>query len=140
MSAYSRLLDVQEALAACGIDAVVPDVDDDIAATSTTAQLNAAKRGAALRHMHRIRDRGTAAVLIVNVDKYGVPDYIGPNTFAEVAVAFALGRRVFLWQGIPQMYRDELEAWGAISLHGDLAPAIDFVTPRIPTSHQLRLF
>jgi hypothetical protein len=93
-----------------------------------------------MRHFHRIRDRRTVGILVANVDKYGVHDYIGPNAFAEAAVAFASRRDIFVLQAIPETYRSELEAWGAIALHGDLTPILELLRANRPASGQLRLF
>jgi hypothetical protein len=65
-------------------------------------------------------DPRTFAVLAINADKHGIRDYIGPNTFAEVAVAFSQGKRIYLLQDVPQNLEDELRAWGVVPLRGDL--------------------
>ncbi|GAB1511726.1 hypothetical protein [Actinophytocola sp. KF-1] len=105
---------IAEILETSGLDVVTPEPDE------RTAVSAAAKRAASLRHMGQIRNQRTAAILVVNVDRPGALNYVGPNSFAEISVAFADQRRVFLLQGMPDYYADELAAWGVECLNGDL--------------------
>jgi hypothetical protein len=106
-----------------GLDVVAPSPDG----VSDNAAIDSAmmcKREASRRHMQQIRNPETAAVLVVNVDRPGAHDYIGPNALAEIGVAFADERKVFLLQGMPKPYEDELKAWGVTCLNGDLRPML----------------
>jgi len=63
----------------------------------------------------------TDAVLIVNKDKKGIENYVGANSLIEMAFARALGKRIYLLQGIPKMdYTDEITATNPITLNGNL--------------------
>jgi hypothetical protein len=117
---------IADVLQRAGVPAVVPTPDEDLDAWSLEAS-NRTKREASRRHMSQIRDTATAAVLVVNVDRRGEHDYIGPNAFAEIGVAFADERPVFLLQGMPDAYADELMAWEVHCLHGDLRPLLSAV-------------
>ena len=119
MSSLSVMSLLAEQLRQAGVDVVVPEPDDD--ALADAAALVALKAHASRRHFDRIADPATAAVLVVNLDRHGTPSYVGPNAFAEAAVAFANDRPVYLLQGMPSAYRDELTAWGAQCLFGDLS-------------------
>ena len=68
----------------------------------------------------RIVDDATDAVLIINEDKEGKSNYIGPNSFAEIAMAFFNNKKIFLLNDIYEPYMDELSAWGVVCLNGDL--------------------
>jgi hypothetical protein len=62
------------------------------------------------------------AILVVNVEKKGVANYIGGNTFLEMGFAYVLGKKIFLLNPIPEVsYRDELLAMHPIILNGDLS-------------------
>lgn len=113
MTNLGLMNDIAVPLREAGIEAVTPEADDRIAGSAT------AKRAAALRHMGHIRHPRTTAILVVNVDRPGEADYVGPSAFAEIAVAFADARRVFLLQGMPGRYADELSVWGVECLDGD---------------------
>lgn len=109
-----------------GVSAIYPDFDDPavIAARSTDVEgYKAYKREVSMRHFLKIRDPRTAGVLVANFEKNGRPSYIGPNTFAEIAVAFVEGKSIWLLNGLPEVYEDELSAWGAVDLDGDVQAA-----------------
>jgi hypothetical protein len=73
--------------------------------------------------------------------KYDISHYIGPNTFAEVAVAFAQSKKIYLLNGIPSVYEDELIAWRVIPLFGALHQLIDdFHKSYLRETSQLYLF
>lgn len=62
------------------------------------------------------------AVLTVNEKKNGIPNYIGGNTFLEIAFAHVLNKKNYILNGIPEIsYKDELVAMQPIVLRGDLS-------------------
>ena len=71
------------------------------------------------RYYHLIADAD--AVLILNVDKNGVENYIGGNTFLEMAFAHVLDKKIYLYNEIPEMsYTDEIIAMQPIIINQDL--------------------
>lgn len=61
------------------------------------------------------------AILVVNVTKNGIEDYIGGNTFLEMGFAYVLKKKIFLLNDIPKMnYADEIIAMKPIILNGNL--------------------
>jgi|SRR5215204_4074855 len=123
MKNYELMSKICRFLQAAGLGAVAPDRDEPIAnqAAETPQEL---KRDASRRHMRRIRQDDTAAILVVNVDRPGAQDYVGPNAFAEIGVAFSDEREVFLLKGMPASYAEELAAWGVKCLNGDIRPLL----------------
>lgn len=113
--------DIAALLRDAGITVVVPTPDEPAGEAWTIELSNSCKRAASRRHMDEIQSPHTSAILVTNVDRNGTSNYIGPNTFGEIAVAFATHVPVYLLQGIPDAYADELLAWGVHPLHGDLA-------------------
>ena len=65
-------------------------------------------------HFDEITNQKTDIVLAINVTKNGIENYIGPNTFAEIAMAFYFNKNIYLLNDIYEPYRDELEGWNAI--------------------------
>lgn len=120
MSFFREMIEVQELLAASDVSCIIPDSDDHWPSKRTVQLELVLKRKASLAHIRKIRDPKTFGILVLNHDKYGVRDYIGANSFAEIAVAVVAGKRVYLAGGIPDAYRDELNAWGAIALNGNI--------------------
>lgn len=82
------------------------------------------KGDAAKLHFDEITNEKTDIVLAVNVTKNGIENYIGPNTFAEIAMAFYFNKKIYLLNDIYEPYRDELEGWKAIALKGNLEDII----------------
>ena len=78
------------------------------------------KKEASLRHFSEIDKNDVSALLIVNEDKNGISNYIGANSFAEIAFGFYYGKKVYLLNDIYEPYVEELVAWEVIPLHGDL--------------------
>ncbi len=71
-------------------------------------------------HFNRIADRENDTILIVNNTKNGIENYIGPNSFAEIAMAFHYEKRIVLLNDIYMPYEDELVGWNVETLKGDL--------------------
>lgn len=72
------------------------------------------------RHYKNIQN--VDAILMVNVDKNSIKNYIGGNTFLEMGFAYVLNKPIYLLNDIPDMpYKDELIAMNPVILHGDLS-------------------
>ena len=71
-------------------------------------------------HFAKIRE--SDAILVCNFTKKGIENYIGANTFLEMGHAYALEKPIYVLNKLPdQAYiNDELKAFGAIELDGDL--------------------
>jgi len=124
MSAYGDMQRIERELVSRGVRTVLPEADEHIREALSEEAFEQFKREVSFAHLRRIRNPATYAVLAVNVDRHGIADYIGPNTFAEIAVAFAQRKRIFLLQDAPAVYSDELSAWGAVCLNGAWHPLI----------------
>ncbi len=141
MSFFGAMVEKRRLLSNAGIAALTPEPDDRAIASLSEEQYQQTKRRASMRHIRRIRDKKTFGVLVLNCDKHGIPDYIGANSFAEIAIAMAHYKRVYLYQGIPDFYKDELAAWGVICLDGSLSRLIaDYKQTAIVETAQLTLF
>lgn len=141
MSFYEEMLYLKSKLYEHGVNAIAPDSDDSfyekVVNINDVDALNQYKSMASRLHIRKIWRVSTRAILVVNGKKRNVDNYIGANSLAEVALAFALKKKIFLLYGVPAMYSDELSAWGAIPLMGDLLQLIAYV--RTPVQEQLRL-
>jgi len=61
-------------------------------------------------------------VLVANVDKRGVKNYIGGNTFLEMGFAYILNKKIYCLNPLPDLpYLSELQGMEPIILKGDLA-------------------
>jgi len=75
------------------------------------------KEIASRAHFDRIQDKKTE---IVNATKNGIKNYIGPNSFAEIAFAFYFRKEIYVLNNYYEPYLDELEGWKVKELHGNL--------------------
>lgn len=63
------------------------------------------------------------AILVINLEKNGIKNYIGGSTFAEIIFAFYNSKKVFLLNPIPEeikIFKDELKAVKPIIINGNL--------------------
>jgi hypothetical protein len=63
------------------------------------------------------------AILVVNLEKNKIKNYVGANTFAEVIFAFYSKKKIFFLNPIPNMdiFSDELKAVSPTIINGDLS-------------------
>ncbi|SEB99206.1 hypothetical protein SAMN04489844_1465 [Nocardioides exalbidus] len=137
MRALDTMAELADRLRQHDIHPIVPAADD-LSAPLTPAQLVEVKREASRLHFAHIRDPRTSALVVVNPDRHGTPSYVGPNTFAEIAVAFADERAIYLLHDIPTEYEDELRAWGARSFLGSQDGLVSAVAEMKPRDHRHR--
>lgn len=71
-------------------------------------------------HLERVINSENKIILIVNEKKNDIENYIGPNSFVEIAFGFYYHKKVYLLNDIYKPYEDELTGWGVIPLHGNL--------------------
>ncbi len=62
-------------------------------------------------------------MLVINEEKHGQPNYIGPNVLMEMAVAFYLHKPIYILNGIPAQspLLDEIMGLEPTSLDGDIS-------------------
>lgn len=106
----NEVLKLGEELKNKGYEAIVP--------REFLVEMN--KRDHSMLHFNEIANEKTDAVLIVNETKGKIENYIGPNSFAEVAMGFYFGKKVYLKNDIYEPYKEELIGWGVIPLKGDI--------------------
>ena len=70
--------------------------------------------------------QGADAVLVINLDKQGIENYIGGNTLMEIGFAHVLNQKIFLYNPIPEIpyYKTEIEAVRPIVIYGDLSKIV----------------
>jgi hypothetical protein len=85
-------------------------------------KLHNKKEKGAIRDYWRLMQGGDA-ILVVNLDKKGVKNYIGGNTLMEMGFAHVLDQKIFLLNPIPDIpyYKTEIEAMRPVILNGDLS-------------------
>ena len=70
---------------------------------------------------HTIRNYLSANQKPLNFDKKEQKNYIGGSTFLEMFKAFELGKKIFLYNSIPEgMLKDEIIGFGVIPINRNL--------------------
>jgi hypothetical protein len=127
-----RILELEKELKQHGHEVVIPYsiIKHNLKAYEDTEKLKASKDYLTKtkpfftrRHLDEIKN--SDAILVANVEKNGIPNYIGGATFAEMVFAFYMKKKIFLLNPIPTddrlaFFRDEIEAVQPVVLNGDL--------------------
>lgn len=141
MGVYEYIREYAEKLNSVGIHTIIPEEEDRTIQQLSLFDFENFKRKVSFSYLRKIRHPMTYCVLAVNLDRHGILNYIGPNTFAEIAVAFAQSKRIYLLQSAPDAYSDELSAWKSINLYGSLERLInDFREECMTEDPQFRMF
>lgn len=140
MSAYTEIQLLHKELYTKRIRSIIPEPEDEIKPSLSVDAFEDFKRRVSFSYIKQIKYPLTVAVLAVNLDKHGIKNYIGPNTFAEIAVAFAQRKKIYVYQGYPDIYREELSAWNVVELLGDLSTLEEDYLLLEAEEKQLKLF
>ncbi|MDO8451450.1 MAG: hypothetical protein Q7S76_01115 [bacterium] len=125
MQFHDEMLSYKETLEASGYTVYIPSGAYDITKNEAYKETDEEKVLVKVEH-DVIREhfgyiQKSDAILILNFEKNGIPNYIGGNTFLEMGLAFWLGKKVFVLYPIPSMdYRTEMHAMQPIVIDGDL--------------------
>ncbi|HEX3095593.1 MAG TPA: hypothetical protein VHQ20_00555 [Patescibacteria group bacterium] len=70
--------------------------------------------------------QGADAILVLNLDKHGIKNYIGGNTLMEIGFAHVLNQKIFLLNPMPEIpyYKSEIEAVKPVIINGDYSKII----------------
>ena len=111
MKVKDRIVEVSKELEAMGYNVFLP----------VECMQGLDKLIASRAHLNRVIDSNNEIILVVNEPKNGIDNYIGANSFAEVAFGYYYNKRVYLFNDIYEPYKDELEGWGVTPLKRDLS-------------------
>ncbi len=122
---YERIPPIKEILEKAGHTITLPN-----AFTTPMKELDMKKEGKEAHSTWKaemLRLQGTKvaandALVVLNMEKNGQQNYIGGATFLEIFKAFELGKKIFLYNPIPEgIFMDELMGINPTILHGDLS-------------------
>ncbi len=128
---YRQAVDVQEQLQKLGYEVVVPSLatamkesgDFEVSHYKTWyGDANDYHKKAQLMHGHFDKITDGDAILVLNYEKHGKQNYIGPNVLMEMALAFHQNKPIFVINELPDdtPFEEELKGIGAIVLSGEL--------------------
>ncbi len=125
MQFVEEILEVRDKLRKLGHDAFVTDLHRALVGKNNEEiekiKLHQKYNRDAIRVFWKAM-QGADALLVINLDKNGVKNYIGGNTLMEIGFAHVLNQKIFLWNPIPDMhYRTEIEAVKPVVINGDIS-------------------
>lgn len=121
---YGEVATIQNQLEDMGHEIVLPNSYDN---PSAEKESHAAGEDAHRDFKRRMFERSRRvaqevdAVLTLNFEKNEQPNYIGGATFLELYDAYMLGKKIYLWNPIPEgILYDEIHGFAPTILHGDV--------------------
>ena len=121
MQFSKEMLGIKQKLEDLGHKVIVPEGTDDYVSGKRRPENKWEKLELNVIKEYYKEIKNSDAVLIVNISKNGIENYIGGNALIEMAFAHILDKKIFLLNPIPNMsYKDEIEAMKSIVLNNDL--------------------
>ena len=125
---YSKIEEVKGVLESRNIEVFLPNCYDDPGTEDRMRELGREEHQKFKAQMYKQSEDTISemdAVLVLNLDKEKngevLKNYIGGATFLEMYDAFRLGKKIYLYNDIPDgMLFDEIEGFGPIVINGDL--------------------
>jgi hypothetical protein len=124
-SNYSRVASIQRELTRRGHVVTLPNNYDD---PGREERIKSASQSeyrlwkARMLELQGGKVEANDALLVLNFDKGEARNYLGGATFLEIFKAWELGRRIFLFNPLPDgILRDELYAMSPVVIDGDLS-------------------
>ena len=123
-SFYHRIPPIKEYLEAKGFDLVLPNTYETPDLEKDVWEKGFAEHAKFKKELYLLSEekiKNADAVLCVNFEKHGIPNYIGGATFLELFHAFKYGKKIYLYHDIPEgMLYDEIAGFDPIVIHEDL--------------------
>lgn len=121
---YNKIPDIKKELEQAGHVITLPNSYDNPGMEdhmrSLGSEEHAKWKSEMIRHSTDVI-QGMDAVLVLNFEKNGIPNYIGGATFLEMYDAFKLNKKIFLYNDIPEgILKDEIVGFGPILIGNNL--------------------
>ena len=125
---YSKIEEIKKVLEEKNIEIFLPNCYDNPTAEQEAWKLGYEEHQEFKARMYKQSEdtiREVDAILVLNMDKEKdgkiQKNYIGGATFLEMYDAFKLGKKIYLYNDIPEgMLFDEIEGFSPIIINGDL--------------------
>ncbi|MES2970757.1 MAG: hypothetical protein V4702_00355 [Patescibacteria group bacterium] len=132
---YRQVVDIDTKLSELGFKVIIPATASKMKETGDFAvshyktwfaQPGDYHKKAALMREHFEEIANADAILVVNNEKHGKPNYIGGNVLMEMGLAFYLKKKIFILNDIPEdsPFEEEIRGFEPIVLKGALEKII----------------
>jgi hypothetical protein len=121
---YDKIPEIKDILEIAGHTITLPNCYDDPSTEDRFRSLGTAEhskwKAEMLKHSTDVIENNDA-VLVLNFEKNGIENYIGGATFLEMYDAFRLGKKIFLYNNVPEgILKDEIVGFDPVIINGDL--------------------
>ena len=129
---YQQVGELAQEIKAMGLNAVIPTTAQTMAQTGNydvasyktwyNDDADYGKKANLMRHHFNEVAHGDS-ILVVNHEKHGQANYIGPNVLMEMSLAFYLKKPIYILNGLPDVtpFEEEIKGMQPIVLHGDIS-------------------
>ncbi|MFH1452006.1 MAG: hypothetical protein ABIF88_02435 [archaeon] len=121
---YNRIKEIEEYLKSVGHKITYPNSYDNPFMEEKMKAMSRAEHIVWKQKMLRKDEENIKpqdAILVLNLEKRGIPNYLGGATFLEIYKAFELGKKIFFYNSIPNCsFTDELIAVEPVVINGNL--------------------
>jgi hypothetical protein len=131
-SFYKQAVELQDELSQLGFNVIIPATaeqmkkDNNFKRASyqpwlTDPSQYGVKADLIRGHFNKVAQAD--AILVINGEKHGIPNYIGGNVLMEMALAFHLGMPIVILNDIPEesTYKEEIYGMLPTTLKGNIA-------------------
>ena len=122
---YDRIVPIKEKLEAEGHIITLPNSFEEPMAEERFKEMSKEEHVKWKNMMMRLHEKNIKpqdAMLVLNFEKKGIPNYIGGATFMEVIKAWEFKQKIFFYNPIPNCcFTDELNGMSPIVINGDLS-------------------
>lgn len=121
MTFSKEILEIKEKLESFGHIVTIPQNTSKYANNSIKIENAQEKKELDLISKYYEKIKTIDAIIVLNLTKRDIENYIGPNSFLEIGFAHVLKKKIFLYNPLPDMiYNDELKSMNIIFLNGKL--------------------
>ena len=121
---YNRIAKIKELLEVNGHHPFMPNCYDDPGTEDRIKSIGEEEHQKFKARMFKQSEETISnmdAVLVLNFDKNDKKNYIGGATFLEMYDAFRLGKKIFLYNPVPEgILYDEIVGFAPVIINGDL--------------------
>ena len=121
---YDKVSDIRDVLEGAGHDITLPNCFDNPFEEEQIKKISGGDHVAwkcEMMKRHGVTLKGVDAILVLNFEKKGIPNYIGGATFMEVVKAWELGKKIFFYNPLPSCsFTDELKGINPMIINGNL--------------------
>lgn len=122
MTFAKEMLVLRDQLQEAGFNVIVPLDAETYANDPAKLEQKWVKQKPDLIHYYHKEIARSDAILVLNLTKNSVANYIGGNAFLEMGFAHVLHKPIYLFHPVPELpYRDEMAAMQPIVINGDLS-------------------